>query len=200
MAMLTKSRALSELAGYGPGAFMKVSYGFHVIGTQEPYFSITADITTPRSRRLSDIEVGGCLHEDIQRYFPELAELIPFHLSFVRDGKMIPSHYVANADYWCRLALGIKDRWSSSTQQPPEEARKILSRHCQTEVIGDEEELGRRLMAYRAAHSNGCPDSAKLDFQKWLESRIPIMTEKMTAMMEKHGIKVEDAEVTRRWY
>lgn len=57
-----------------------------------PSFAITAEINRPGSR---DGDAFGCLHEEIAKYFPELAPLIRWHLSST-DG---PLHYVANTLY-----------------------------------------------------------------------------------------------------
>lgn len=42
-----------------------------------------------------DHEIGGCIHDEIAKYFPELAPLIKWHL-FDQTG---PMHYVANTVY-----------------------------------------------------------------------------------------------------
>jgi hypothetical protein len=42
-----------------------------------------------------DHEIGGCIHEEIAKYFPELAPLIKWHL-FDQTG---PMHYVSNTVY-----------------------------------------------------------------------------------------------------
>lgn len=55
-------------------------------------FSITAQIYVPGK---PDIESCGCLHDDIARYFPELAPLIKWHLCGA-DG---PMYYIANTLY-----------------------------------------------------------------------------------------------------
>lgn len=55
-------------------------------------FSITADIKPKHGR---GGEMGGCIHDEIREYFPELAYLIPWHLCST-DG---PLHYVANTTY-----------------------------------------------------------------------------------------------------
>lgn len=55
-------------------------------------FGITADITTPASRRRDDVEACGCLHDDITCIFPELEPLIKWHLVSTNG----PMHYVEN--------------------------------------------------------------------------------------------------------
>lgn len=62
-----------------------------------------------------DHEIGGCIHEEIARYFPELAPLIKWHL-FDQTG---PMHYVANTLYFagnrdCRgRAPGEPSAWET---------------------------------------------------------------------------------------
>lgn len=51
-------------------------------------FAITGNIDTLRGRDV----MGGCLHDEIARYFPELAPLIRWHLSSSAG----PMHYIAN--------------------------------------------------------------------------------------------------------
>lgn len=55
-------------------------------------FSITGEVYKPGA---SDIEMGGCLHEEIAKHFPELAPLIKYHL-FSSDE---PLHYISNTLY-----------------------------------------------------------------------------------------------------
>ena len=55
-------------------------------------FSITGHVQEPRAK---DWAMGGCIHKEISKYFPELAHLIKWHLTST-DG---PMHYLANATY-----------------------------------------------------------------------------------------------------
>ncbi len=54
-------------------------------------FSITGDVFAG-----GRWEMGGCIHEEIEKHFPELKPLIRFHL-FDTDGG--PMHYLANTVY-----------------------------------------------------------------------------------------------------
>jgi len=56
-------------------------------------FSITGEIWLIGNRR--DCEICGCIHEEIEKYFPELKHLIKWHLCS-SDG---PMHYLANTLY-----------------------------------------------------------------------------------------------------
>jgi hypothetical protein len=58
-------------------------------------FAITANIRDTRYRSHKGDIAGGCCHDDIAAAFPELAPLIPWHLTS-SDG---PMHYIANTVY-----------------------------------------------------------------------------------------------------
>lgn len=58
-------------------------------------FAITGEVIDRRERRDGGIVACGCIHEDIAKAFPELASLIPWHLTSA-DG---PLHYIANTVY-----------------------------------------------------------------------------------------------------
>lgn len=100
-----KQRWISEarpVKGYGSGATLRVESRFDdELGNGHNTFAITAEVRGPARRTrgsyMSEGETlaGGCLHEDIARVFPELAALIPWHLTSA-DG---PMHYLANAVY-----------------------------------------------------------------------------------------------------
>jgi hypothetical protein len=63
-------------------------------GNKHETFSITADIRHLERGTWRE-HSGGCCHDEVAREFPELARLIPWHLTST-DG---PMHYVANAVY-----------------------------------------------------------------------------------------------------
>lgn len=76
---------------YGPRALMRVNARFDDnCRNGHDDFAITADVYSG-----SRFEAGGCLHEDIEKVFPELAHLIKWHLCGTRG----PMHYVANTVY-----------------------------------------------------------------------------------------------------
>lgn len=58
-------------------------------------FAITGEIRDPRVRQDNGIVSCGCIHDEIEKHFPELAHLIKWHLSST-DG---PMHYIANTVY-----------------------------------------------------------------------------------------------------
>lgn len=90
-------RDLPASAGYGSGARMSVELRFDdQCSNGHNTFYVTAEISTTASRRRNDIEAGGCLHDEIARYFPALAHLIKWH-GTTSEG---PLHYVANTLYF----------------------------------------------------------------------------------------------------
>ena len=111
----TSQRWTSErraIRGYGKGAEIQVTARFDD-QCRNGYntFAITADITAPSrvKGRREDI-AGGCLHDDIAKVFPELASLIPWHLTSARE----PMHYIANAVYFA----GDRDHHGKRAGEP----------------------------------------------------------------------------------
>lgn len=83
--------------GFGKDAAITATVRFDDdCGNGHNTFSITADVTTPASKRRNDVESCGCLHTEVADAFPELAPFIKWHLCST-DG---PLHYVANSLYW----------------------------------------------------------------------------------------------------
>jgi len=73
-------------------------------GNGKNSFSITGEIYNFSLRSRDKVESCGCIHDDIEKHFPELKEYIPFHLMSANEG---PMHYVANALYFA----SDKDHW-----------------------------------------------------------------------------------------
>ena len=91
----------TEFRQLASGSYLRAEFGLHVIGSQAPYMSVTAEEHT-RTTRLTDRTwlSGGMLHTEVLEVFPELAALVQWHLA--TDG--IPMHYLANAKYWHDIA------------------------------------------------------------------------------------------------
>jgi hypothetical protein len=84
---------------------IRVEYGLTKLGDQSPHFAITAEIGRRQARRGRWCAAAfGCLHDEVREHFPDLAPLIRWHLCAVDDG---PLHYVANAQYWAEITLGL---------------------------------------------------------------------------------------------
>jgi len=72
----------------------------HSIGNQHPYFSIRGDL-----REGNRWVAGGCMHDEVEQFFPELAPLVRWHLTST-DG---PMHYLANAEYHAGFCVGMEN-------------------------------------------------------------------------------------------
>jgi hypothetical protein len=78
------------------GTFVCATYGLEALGNQAPHFAITLD--EYKHARVSERGwlAGGCQHEQVRIYFPELAPFIQWHLCSTEG----PMHYIANAVFW----------------------------------------------------------------------------------------------------
>lgn len=73
-----------------------------VTATAAPYFSVTAELRTPRGR----LDACGCLHEAILAAWPDLAPLVALHLA---DANGRPLHALENGRYWAGFT-----RWGAA--------------------------------------------------------------------------------------
>lgn len=85
---------MKTIEGQNDSCQFRFKIGFHKIGNQDPYFSITGDTWELGKSRI-DRNSLGCGALDINEYFPELGYLQKYHLTSVRE----PIHYVANSLY-----------------------------------------------------------------------------------------------------
>lgn len=93
---------------WGPGRVIRAEIRFDdncKNGKQS--FAITGEIFRPGAR---DWDAGGCLHDEIARYFPELKPLIQWH----SQDQKAPMHYVANAVYHA----SNRDHWGKVKGEP----------------------------------------------------------------------------------
>ena len=95
-------------------------------------FTIIGFINTKRARNI----VGGCIHDEIAKYFPEFRHLIKWHLC----GSQEPLYYYENTLYFARTQEFDKARrsaiWFDATDEqlslPTEELKKLLKRRLPT--------------------------------------------------------------------
>lgn len=100
-----QKRGPRPVEGYGKGAYMMVEIRYDdECGNGHNTFAITADVRIPGRREY------GCMHEEIAKYFPELAKYIKWHL-VSSDG---PMHYVGSVLYFA----GDRDCWGHYKGQP----------------------------------------------------------------------------------
>ena len=167
-------------------ASIRCEYGmWWPIGTaQRPSFSITYFYGNAGF---------GRDEETIGRYFPELLDLLPFHLW---DDEGAPMHYEANGLYWAEKTHGIFKLWPHDKEcEPPDpKARAILANYIGEELLGDTGEVNRELRALATGDGNDAPQSARKGFKDFLRSRLPRMKALFDAAMARHGVKMIDTE------
>lgn len=151
---------------------------------QRPHFSITY---------VYGNEGFGRDEETIGRHFPELLDLLPFHLW---DDTGTPMHYEANGLYWAENYLGIFKLWPHDEEPEPADpsARDALARHIGEALLGDTEEVNRELARLRCGDGNDAPQTARRDFKAFLASRLPRMKALFDAAMARHGVEMIDTE------
>jgi len=81
-------------------------------GDQVPHFSLTGDVKILDGHYRDPYIMGGCIHEEILKYFPELQPLARVHLSGC-DG--VPIHAEANARHWAGFS-----KWSDGRPMAPD--------------------------------------------------------------------------------
>ena len=162
----TESRIYSE---NGKDHTIKVKYGWHYLqGNSSPHFSITGEIYSG---------VAGCIHDDIEKRFPELKSLIKWHLC----DTALPMHYVANAMYHWERYRGIS-RWGVTINDPdPLDSFKSTIKFGV--LPNDQKELDR---------VNTYMDSTPI-VKRWLIGRMSLLTESMWKEMESFGFNRVDA-------
>lgn len=116
--------------------YITITTGLHKIGDQKPYFSTTATIHKyDNENNDRGFRSGGCLHDEILKYRPDLAPLIALHLS---DEDGVPMHGEANGWYWLAGALGgrgeIYHGGNGTDAKSPDECLRIFAKHCRITV------------------------------------------------------------------
>lgn len=198
--------------------FIRAKYGFHYLkGNRRPYFSITADIAepaAPHNRGETKAEGpglpqgktfrnvgGGCCHELISQYFPELAPLVRWHLV---DDDGVPMHYLANGDYWMRKHLEVYRVFASSEMEgrrygEPDPLDIFKSTIVYGAVPTDDIELDA-ILSIPTPKPQTIPDLALSPkelranvilptIQAWLRRRLPSLQIVMGQNMVKFGVK-----------
>jgi hypothetical protein len=161
---------------------MVVRAGLHYIkGNSAPYFSLTADVhQTGRPER---IWAGGCMHEDILRYWPSLADLVPLHGRSL-DGK--PMHDVSNGLYWlagCCGGLGQQYHGGSGHYgKTPAECLRIAAEHFMVQPA-ELDSIRLRLLSAPA-------DQYKPIVSEFCETLRPMWSERAAAAIDRYGLRI----------
>ncbi len=177
----------TEWKEISPNERMRVNYGLHQIGEQEPYITVTAEIEEKRGNRWVDSSFGT-MPKEIAKHFPEFKELMRWHLV----SPEAPMHYLANGQYWWEHILGTGKFELRSYDADPVEAFKstILYGVLPT----DEEELVLPKGAGRGKRPSEEPtlygEEDVLDIRPWLEQRLPRIQQDFRDVVEQYDLKV----------
>lgn len=116
-----------------------VTAGLHHMGNNPlPYWSVTGNSFEKLGNGHWNEAGGGCIHDEIARFWPKLKPAIRVHLS---DSEGAPMHALGNAEYWLGGIVDTGARYhggSGSSARSAEECRRILREHLRI----DENELG----------------------------------------------------------
>ncbi len=147
LARYTSSRAFPT---WEKGAVITVqAQAYHIQGNAHPHFAVTCDIITPASRRRNDIDAGGCMHEEILRFWPNLKPLVDLHLSNADNGE--PMYALENGFYWMEGALDLpQPSHYGKRDKTPEQCLNILAEHLR---ISSETALELRVACQEAYDS-----------------------------------------------
>ncbi len=102
--------AMKEIRKNIDGHLIIVSYGLKRIGTQVPYFSVTAEIYKSVHKSRNPVMFGRC-HDEVLQAFPGMRDIVSLHLSDI-DG--VPMYAVESGWYLLSAAKGINE-WEIPT-------------------------------------------------------------------------------------
>ena len=184
-----------------------VKGGLDKIGTQDPYFSITADIDEKRGGTFREFS-GGCCHDEIEEQFPgKFSDLIAMHLSNM-DG--ISMHSIENGFYWLAgAAPGHFDQQYHGANSSPEkssaECLRIAAKHFRISMEQAQAFLDRMVETYRRVSSNipaglngkdraarllVCRDEARSELFIFVNSQLDRWKAEAESCIAKHNLKI----------
>jgi hypothetical protein len=168
----------------------------HLRGNARPYFSITADIDRWSSYRWQE-DSGGCLHDDILKHWPELADLVALHLS---DDDGVPMHAAENGWYFMAGALpeiGVQYHLGSGEHaKSPTECLQVFAKHVRIkldEAAALRDELVKVIDAvphYGRVYERAAIRPAKEALKAWCEQQRPRWKAEAQACVAKHNLQV----------
>lgn len=118
---------------HGGKELLIVTYGLHYIqGNSDAYFTVTGEVwKANKDGKASgnDCIMGGCIHDEILKAFPDMSDIVALHLS---DTDGVPTYAVENGWYhnggtkWQEYK---KDILASHLRITPEQA-DIIHNNC----------------------------------------------------------------------
>jgi len=203
-----KKSTLIKYGGYKNRVRLSCHACLHYLkGNSSPYFSITGDITTGGGHI-----AGGCLHDDILKAWPKLADLVALHLSDI-DGA--PTYPVENGFYHLAGALpeSMQPKYHTGNSkrhfpiEPPKdkpwqntEYRRPTPDEC-LQIFADYFRISlseaAKIRAAVAAPLDVSMGVRKATFAKFVEELRPRWKAEAGAIIAKYGLEIE--EDVRAW-
>lgn len=153
---------------------LTVMGGLHMLeGNKKPYFSLTGDQMRQAKNNRWVWDMGGCLHDEILKFYPELKDLADLHLSDI-DG--IPMHSVENGWYWLKGGCYVFGEWKDAETNGGKSTLQVLAEHLR---ISESEAFKLRVANF-----------SKADFTAYVEAQKPRWKAEAKATIEKHGLVV----------
>jgi hypothetical protein len=166
-----------EYVEHGQKLRVRAEYGMHVIGDQEPYFSLTGEQYRWERRHWAEDSFGQ-MTETLTKHFPQLAPTAKWHLCFQQTG---PMHYVANGLYWWDAYVGTRlvDKYQLANN--PGKSSSDIGLECFKSTI-----------VFGAAGPEELPSvsTPRQAVQAWLEQRLPKLMEAFRNDMAAAGVVV----------
>ncbi len=174
------------------GQLLIVEYGLEKIGDQKPYFTVTGELYHGRVKT-REPETCGCIHEEILKAFPGMADIIALHLSDI-DG--IPMHAAANGYYWLAGTIqgGLGQEYhggNGSNGRTPVECFNTLKEHLR--ISDDETRTIRDDVLKAIATTPGIKEglaAGKSRFGEFVESLKPRWKSEAETVISKYHLKV----------
>lgn len=158
--------------------------GEYSYGQKSDHFSVTAEERTQDRRVRDPIVACGCMHDDVLRHFPKLADVVALHLA---DTFGVPMHAEANGWYWLAGALGgLGERFHGSndrTERSHTECRKILAEHLRLTPV----QVGDLINDTRTIAAQHGPAHAAAFFQAFVGAQRGRWAEEAREAFEKYG-------------
>jgi hypothetical protein len=158
--------------GTRPSYTLSATAKLYSLGDQAPYFSLTGELCNLRKRN-DPVEMGGCMHEELVREWPELAPLAAIHLS---DENGVPMHAVDNGAYW----LGFSVYKTATVQGNKEVDLPYFPYFCNLWRVSEEE---ARAIYMRVSDSEFPKKAALTDEATWMADRWKAEADKALAII-----------------
>lgn len=171
----------SQKKQYGPVTFTEHGKTYSIVasvrhddqcGNGHNDFSITAEIS-----RHGVVECCGCCHDEVAKYFPELAPFLKWHLCGT-DG---PMHYLANALYWA----GHKGWRDGKPGNPPN--LEYLKSTIAYGALQSDAQFDLAAFLYREGEKPQCNENAADILGAWLIQRREALLEAFKRDVESLG-------------